>query len=78
MSDEYYDGNELDVVIQRFEPAEILERVAAQLDTLFQDGAAFKRKDLARMQCCLKAIEETISDKFVHSPASGHAVQPTK
>jgi hypothetical protein len=69
MNDEYYDGNELDVVIERFEPAQILERVAAQMDTLFEDGVALKGKELARMRFCLKAIDKTISHKFVRSDA---------
>jgi hypothetical protein len=69
MNDDYYDGNELDVVMERFEPAQILERVAGQLDTLFEDGVALKGKDLARLRSCLKAIDETISHKCVRSDA---------
>jgi hypothetical protein len=65
MNDEYYEGNELDAVIERFEPAEILERVATQLDTLFQGGVALRGKELTRIRSCLKAINEVISGKSV-------------
>ena len=65
MQDGPYESNELDAVIERFEPSEILERVAARVDDLLRDRVKFKDEELTRMRYYLKAINDRIADKSV-------------